>query len=253
MDNVSRPRLDAISFLQSFVTQSVRAAGQAGCSSCSDQMTYIERLGLTASGCLEQACREQSGVKGKLSQDQYVDLIVLLKNQIGGNFSRASSAANVVRVVNSRCPFGEAVREAPELCRMTSSVFGGIAARNFGYAKVELKKRIAVGDGKCEVLVYLDRALAAAHEGDEYRVEREMIVSESASLDTAIRVEKKMQQVWCRAPEHETTGADVMPVIVARSPAMRRALEAVELVGPTTAAVLISGETGVGKEVIARA
>jgi Nif-specific regulatory protein/two-component system response regulator AtoC len=253
MDSVPRPRLDAISFLQSFVTQSVRAAGQVGCSSCSDQMTYIERLGLTASGCLEQACREQSGVKGKLSQEQYVDLIVLLKNQIGGNFSRASSAANVVRVVNSRCPFGEAVREAPELCRMTSSVFGGIAARNFGYAKVELRKRIAAGDGKCEVLVYLDRALAAAHEGDEYRVEREMIVSESSSFDAAIRVEKKMQQAWCRAPEHGTAGADAMPVIVARSPAMRRALEAVELVGPTAAAVLISGETGVGKEVIARA
>ena len=246
-------RLDATSFLQSFVTQSVRAASQIGCRSCSDQMSYIERLGLTASGCLEQTCREQTGVKGPLGQEQYADLIVSLKNQIGGNFSRASSGAGVVRVVNSRCPFGDAVREAPELCRMTSSVFGGIAARNFGYAKVELKKRIAAGDGGCEVLIYLDRAAAAAHEGDEYRIEREMIVSESAAFDVAVRVEEKMQQVWCRRPEHGTADAEAMPVVVARSGAMRRALEVVELVGPTVATVLISGETGVGKEVIARA
>lgn len=253
MDSELPPRLDALSFLRGFVTQSVRAASKMGCSSCSEQMTYIERLGLTASGCLEQACREQSGVTGDLNQSQYAELIVSLKNQIGGNFSRASSAANVVRVVNSCCPFGDAVREAPELCRMTSSVFGGIAARNFGYAKVELKKRIAVGDSRCEVLIYLDRAQAAACEGDEYRVEREMIVSESSAFDAAIRVEKKLQQAWIRRPERGTASSDAMPVIVARSAAMRRALEAVELIGPTTATVLVSGETGVGKEVIARA
>ena len=34
---------------------------------------------------------------------------------------------------------------------------------------------------------------------------------------------------------------------------MRRALEAVEIVAPTTATVFISGETGVGKEIVARA
>lgn len=253
MNSTSPSHLNATSFLQGFVTQSVRAASQVGCRSCCDQMSYIERLGLTASGCLEQACREQSGVKGALNQEQYVDLIVSLKNQIGGNFSRASSDANVVRVVNSSCPFGDAVREAPELCRMTSSVFGGIAARNFGYAKVELKKRIAVGDNQCEVLVYLDRQGAAAHEGDEYRIEREMIVSESSAFDAAIRVEKKMQQTWCRVSEAGIGNAEGMPAIVARSASTRRALEAVELIGPTMAAVLISGETGVGKEVIARA
>lgn len=246
-------RLDAIAFLQAFVTQSVRAASQIGCSSCGGQMSYIERLGLTASGCLEQACRDQSGLHGRLTQEQYADLIVSLKNQIGGNFSRASSGPGVVRVINSRCPFGDAVREAPELCRMTSSVFGGIAARNFGYAKVELRKRIATGGDGCEVLVYLDRAKAAGREGDEYRIEREMIVSESTAFDAAVRVEKKMHQAWCRIHDQSAADAGSEPALVARSAAMRRAFETVELVGPTAAAVLVSGETGVGKEVIARA
>jgi DNA-binding NtrC family response regulator len=253
MTGKSVTRLDAITFLQSFVTQSVRAASQIGCNSCAEQMSYIERLGLTASGCLEQACREQSGWDGRLTQGQYADLIVSLKNQIGGNFSRASSDAGVVRVINSRCPFGDAVREAPELCRMTSSVFGGIAARNFGYAKVELRKRIAAGDGGCEVLVYLDRARAAGRDGHEYRIDNEMIVSESSASDTAIRVAKKMQQAWCPTRPQSAHDPGAMPVVVARSAEMRKALEAVELVGPTVAAVLISGETGVGKEVVARA
>ena len=43
------------------------------------------------------------------------------------------------------------------------------------------------------------------------------------------------------------------PGLVAESAAMRTALEAVEIVAPTPATVMISGETGVGKEVIARA
>ena len=52
------------------------------------------------------------------------------------------------------CPFGEAVQNAPHLCNMTSSIFGGIASRKFGYGKVSLRKRIAVGDMGCEVAVY---------------------------------------------------------------------------------------------------
>ena len=48
---------------------------------------------------------------------------------------------------NDQCPFGNAVRKAPALCRVTSSVFGGIAARNRDdSAAVVLEERIAVGD-----------------------------------------------------------------------------------------------------------
>jgi len=53
------------------------------------------------------------------------------------------------------------VKEAPELCRMTASVFGGIAARNFGYGKVELKKRIALNHSHCEVCIHIDPEIAS--------------------------------------------------------------------------------------------
>jgi hypothetical protein len=38
---------------------------------------------------------------------------------------------------------------------MTSSVFGGIAARNHGHAVVLLDERIAVGDPECRITVLL--------------------------------------------------------------------------------------------------
>jgi len=247
------PRLDAVSFLQAFVTQGFKLADQQGCSACQSKVNLIEYVGLTASSCLEEATRQQAGIDGTLSSDSYADLIVALKNQIGGNFSRASSAPGVVRVINTRCPFGDSVREAPELCRMTASVFGGIAARNFGYAKVELKQRIAVGHKMCEVAVYLDEARAAEVDGDEYRVEGDRIVSRSASLEAVVRVEKKLQQAWCNSAGKIAALGRSLPRIVAASPAMRKVVEAVELIGPTPATVLITGETGVGKEVIARA
>jgi hypothetical protein len=51
---------------------------------------------------------------------------------------------------------------------MTSSVFGGIAARNHGDAVVRLDERIAVGDLECRVTVLLGPATADAI-GHRYR------------------------------------------------------------------------------------
>jgi hypothetical protein len=57
---------------------------------------------------------------------------------------------------NTRCPFGESVRRAPALCRMTSCVLGGIAARHHpDGASVLLEERIAVVDPGCRVVVHL--------------------------------------------------------------------------------------------------
>ena len=71
---------------------------------------------------------------------------------------------------NRACPFGEVVTRAPGLCRMTSSVFGGIAARNTGGAAVVLEERIAVGDPECRIVVWLGAdkpgRFEAAHDYD---------------------------------------------------------------------------------------
>lgn len=248
------PVLNPLSFLQTFVVQSVKLAEQKGCVACDDHFNYIEFLGLTAGACLEAASRAQLGLEGRIDHNAYAEIIVNLKNRIGGKFSRSSGEAGMVRVHNSQCPFGEMVQEAPELCRMTSSVFGGIAARNFGYAKVELRKRIATHDGCCEVCIYTDPESARDKPGDEYRSTEGVIISSRSNAEVSERVAEKMQQVWCA--HHGVDSAESgrgRVVVVAESNAMRAALEAAEIVAPTHATVFISGETGVGKEVVARA
>ena len=144
------------------------------------------------------------------------------------------------------------VREAPELCRMTSSVFGGIAARNFGYAKVDLRQRIAVGDQQCEVCIHTDPTESPEMEGDEYRFEQGVLISRPGGGAHHVQTKTGTDQAWCVSSTDQSASNTERPKIVAESAAMLRAIEAAELVAPTHATVLISGETGVGKEVIAR-
>ena len=253
MDSEKPLRLSPTFFLQAFATQSIQVAGQLGCTQCNDNTGHIERIGLAASTCLENASRQQLGLHEAIDHDQYADVIINLKNQIGGNFSRGSSESGTIRVVNTRCPFGDMVKEAPELCRMTAGVFGGIAARNFGYAKVELKRRIATNDQMCDVYIYTDAETAKDKAGDEYRSDGDHIVSKSAQADVIMRVEKMIKKAWCPPGSGRSNAPQVRTKIIAESQAMRNALKAAEVVAPTTATVLITGETGVGKEVIARA
>lgn len=245
-------QLTPVNFLQTFVIQSVKVAGQLGCRSRDSNLGYIEHLGLVASSCFETTYREQYNLDSNLNLDQYSELIIGIKNQIGGNFSRASSDPGIVRVVNTRCPFGEAVKEAPELCRMTSSVFGGIAARNFGYAKVALNKRIATNDGMCEVCIYTDRGIASRYDGDEYESESGVVVSKSVTADAAIRIDEGLKKFWCHT-NHPVESSRPKTFVVAESAAMRKIYKSIELVAPADVSVQITGETGVGKEWVARA
>jgi len=57
------------------------------------------------------------------------------------------------------------------------------------------------------------------------------------------------QSLWPRAPEYDTSFSE----IVGRSAVLRRVLHEVGTVAPTDSTVLIHGETGTGKELVARA
>lgn len=251
MDEPGHRPLNPISFLQAFIVQGLRV-GERGCVQCGGTTDHVTQVGLAASGCLERVARERLGLMQPLAPDHYADLIIEIKNRIGGQFERVPGEAGSVRVVNHRCPFGELVEEAPELCRMTSSVFGAIAARSFGFAKVELHKRIANRDGCCDVRVWLDPQAAAGHPGDEYRSEGDTVAAVSTAAAVTSRLEEKLCKVWGPPPD-ALQRQRLKRRIVADSEAMQAALRAVEVVAPTTASVLITGETGVGKEVIARA
>src|SRR5664279_307620 len=246
--NNSLSCITPVFFLQTFILELMHASEQQGQKHCEQ---LIEHIAKTAGCFFEETYREETHKNELLDKESYTELILGLKNNIGGKFSLASSNKDCITVTNSCCPFGDRVTNFPELCRMTSSVFGGIAARNFGYAKVEIKKSIARHDGKCEVCIYTNPNAAKDRPGMEYTdttpVKEMQDINELHS-----RIEASMQQLWHKQ-SRQFIKKHQPPAIIAKSPMMQKILQSIEVIAPTLATVLIQGQTGVGKELIARA
>jgi anti-sigma regulatory factor (Ser/Thr protein kinase) len=128
----------------------------------------VAHVGATVGGQMETEYRAAMAVVGRLTTAQIADCYLRLKAAIGGGFYVIEVSDDRIVLGNTQCPFGEAVHRSPALCRMTSSVFGGIAARNRGDAVVRLDERIAVGDPECRVTVLLGAAATDAR-GHRYR------------------------------------------------------------------------------------
>lgn len=117
----------------------------------------VAQVGANVGGNMEKAYREHHQHTGDFTPAEIGDFYVALKRAIDGDFYVVSVDDERVVLGNRRCPFGDAVKHAPSLCRMTSSVFGGIAARNLNRdVAVHLEERIAVGDPECRVTVWFD-------------------------------------------------------------------------------------------------
>lgn len=90
-----------------------------------------------------------------LSWEEVPQVLVDLKRRIQGDFYVIEESDDRIVLGNRACPFGDKVIGRPTMCMMTSNVFGSIASRSLGYAKVELQQTIAEGHGECRVIVYL--------------------------------------------------------------------------------------------------
>jgi anti-sigma regulatory factor (Ser/Thr protein kinase) len=124
----------------------------------------VAQVGADVGGQMEEEFRRAENIVGRMSPDQMARCYVRLKHAIDGGFFVIEADDDRIVLGNTRCPFGEVVLRAPSLCRMTSSVFGGIAARNNDEPVwVRLEERIAVGDPGCRVVVDLR---ASQREGD---------------------------------------------------------------------------------------
>ena len=128
----------------------------------------VAQVGTDIGWRMEEEFRQAEQVVGRMGPEQLGRCFVRLKHAIDGGFTVVEATPERIVLENTRCPFGDSVLRAPALCRMTSSVFGGIAARNTPNAvAVLLEERIAVGDPGCRVVVSLaplaDDAAAFAH------------------------------------------------------------------------------------------
>jgi anti-sigma regulatory factor (Ser/Thr protein kinase) len=143
------------SFLRALVVQLAQAVELEGGPHAAE--AAITQVGTDVGGQMETEYRQTKEIVDRLSPDQMADCFVRLKHAIDGQFQVIEANAERIVLVNDACPFGPVVRHAPALCRMTSSVFGGIAARNSSDgASVILEERIALGDPQCHVVIELD-------------------------------------------------------------------------------------------------
>ncbi len=148
---------DRESFLRALVVQLSRAVEYSGGPDLGEEV--VAEVGLAVGGQMEEEFRAAQALAGRLTPAEMADCYVRLKHAIDGGFYVLEVTEDRIVLGNTRCPFGNAVRTSPALCRMTSAVFGGIAARNHeAGAAVVLEERIAVGDPGCRVVVHLGEA-----------------------------------------------------------------------------------------------
>jgi predicted ArsR family transcriptional regulator len=104
----------------------------------------------------------------RLSPAQVADVLVDLKRRIQGDFYVLEARADRIVFGNRRCPFGDRVVGRPSMCMMTSNVFGVIASRNLGSAKVALDATIAEGAPECRVVVYIGPRVGVEYMMDSF-------------------------------------------------------------------------------------
>ncbi len=128
---------------------------------------YISTVGSKMGSWIDESYKETLG-KSRLNAKEVSEICVDLKRRIGGDFYLISASEEELVFGNRRCPFGEAVKDRPSLCMMTSNVFGRITADNLGYARVDLEQTIAQGDAGCRVVVRLNKSTAGEVRAREY-------------------------------------------------------------------------------------
>ena len=129
---------------------------------------FISIVGQHVADWIDREYRDALGAD-KLDFEQVCDVLVDLKRRIDGGFYIISADREKIVLGNTRCPFGDKVKDRTSLCMMTSNVFGAITAENLGYAKVSLEETIASGYDGCRVVVYLKTGSESdSAEGREY-------------------------------------------------------------------------------------
>ena len=157
-------------FLRALVVQLAQAVERNGGPALAE--ACIAQVAIDVGSQMEAEFRAVTDIVERLDPSQLAECFVRLKHAIDGGFYVIELTADRIILGNTRCPFGDAVRKAPALCRMTSAVFGGIAANSHGESAVVLEERIAVGDPECRVVVHLGPAHEASPAAHRYRGHR---------------------------------------------------------------------------------
>jgi len=191
-----------------------------------------------------------------LIADDQTDVLAALRLLLKGNrfeIETASSPAGVLEVVNSKDL--DVVLIDLNYARDTTS----------GSEGLDLLSRIQAVDASLPVVVMtawgsVDLAVEAMRRGARDFIQKPWdnarllaVVRTQVELATALRRGQRLEAENVALRDSVADESTRQPSIIAESPAMRSVLKLVERIGPADANILITGENGSGKGVIARA
>ncbi len=129
----------------------------------------LRQIGVKLGRQASEQYRLVNGVSDPLSRKDYARCLVSLKELWRWECVLLDETANSLSLRIPSCPFGNSAASGSELCALTSALLGGIAADQFGYAKVCLKRGCGIPPQNCRVTIYIrktDESLAA--QGETY-------------------------------------------------------------------------------------
>jgi two-component system response regulator HydG len=191
---------------------------------------------------IESIYRPLLGLNGQLDIEGYGRLINEVIRTGGCASSTCTCDDDAVHFTVRGCEINPPGQDTAA-CELVRGVAGSIAARNFGCAMAVSCCGGSPGQPVCEFRVELKPGQADRQSGLEGR-----------RLDSDS--EQPIAPLHCQPSPHKVVSAaeqELRPSIVGRSQQLRRIVRVLETVAPTAATVLITGETGVGKECLARA
>ena len=113
--------------------------------------------------------------------------------------------------------------------------------------------RVVLPDGNIRWLAARGRRHAAGIEGVDRLMGVNLDITESKRLERELKSLKERLQAESEYLREEIRVSGQIDEIVGQSPALLSVFQRIEQVAPTDASVLITGETGTGKELVARA
>lgn len=114
------------------------------------------RAGATLAAGLTDPPGDAGHPSGRMPLARTVADLIEAERALGGDFHLVTLGPTTAVLGNRRCPFGDAV--PPAMCRMTSALAGGLAARRHGRAEVVLDERLALGDHQCRLVLDVGEA-----------------------------------------------------------------------------------------------
>ncbi len=129
----------------------------------------LRQIGIKLGRQASEQYRLVNGVSDPLSRQDYARCLLSLKDIWGWDCVMLDERANSLSLRIPHCPFGSSAASGSELCGLESAVFGGIAADQFGYAKVCLNRGCGTPPQNCLVTIHIrktDESLAA--QGETY-------------------------------------------------------------------------------------